>query len=170
MDTTVSNNSSSKDEFNIINSNGDVHSDSDVTPHTAVVSPCNNINAHLTRTVRQSSIKLRSERKCILDNNANKENWHRRHSSRENRRIQENKLNELLKENWNLKNELLELKRMFGVSEDPDVISDGRDVSKYYPNLWHVWNAPSVKLEWGEYNILTIYSVNTDIVRWSNNF
>ena len=130
MDTTVSNNSSSKNDFHIINSNGDVHSDSDVTIPTAVVSPCNNINAHVTRTVRQSSTKLRSERKCIPDNIKNKENWDKRNSSRENRRIQENKLNELLQENWHLKNELLALKRIFGVSEDPDVISDGKDVSK----------------------------------------
>ena len=128
MDTTASNNS--KDDCHIINSNCDVHSDSDVTTPTAVVSPCNNINAHVTRTIRHRSTKLFKESKCTPDNINNKENWDKRHSSRENRRIQENKFNELLKENWNLKHELLELKRMFGVSDDPDVISDGRDVSK----------------------------------------
>ena len=83
-----------------------------------------NSNTHVAHTARRMATKLRQECKCIPDNNKNKENWNKRHSSRENRKIQENKLNELLKENWNLKNELLTLKRMFGVSEDPDVTPD----------------------------------------------
>ena len=125
LDTTFSNNS--------INSNGVVHWDTDETTPNFVMSQ--NSNTQVTHTARQRSTKLRKESKCAIpEKNINKENLDKRHSSRENRKIQENKLNELLKENWHLKNELLTLKRMFGVSEDLDV-TPGRRTSDVSGNV-----------------------------------
>ena len=136
MDATVSN--STKDITQAKASNSNAHTGAGVTKPTSVVSPYSSV--HVSNKARQRSTQLRREKKCILNdrNSENSLNKRRRNTEASNiprgkreirRLVLENKLNELLKENWQLRNELFAIKMRFGDSEEHAVTSDCNNVS-----------------------------------------
>ena len=136
MDATVSN--STNDITQVITSNGNGQTGTSVTKPTCVVSPYNSVN--VSNNARQRSTQLRREKKCLPDNrnsenslNKRRRNIEASNKPREKREIRrsvlENELNELLKENWQLRNELFAIKTIFGDSEEHAVTSDCKNVS-----------------------------------------
>ena len=135
MDTTAQ--KGSKDLPQVANSTSNYAEHSGINAHvttpTCVVSPYT--NNHVPNSVRQRAIQLRREREFIPENKKNDEYWDKRRRNneaarkcREKRRIQdsvlEDRIKELVAENCQLRNELIALKRRFGVPDEQVVELD----------------------------------------------
>ena len=138
MDTTAQ--KGSKDLPQVANStfNDADHSSINVekTP-TCVVSPYT--SDHVPNSIRQRAIQLRREREFIPENRKDEDYWDKRRRNneaarkcREKRRIQdsvlEDRIKELVAENCQLRNELLALKRRFGVPDEQVLVFDVNEV------------------------------------------
>ena len=120
-----------------------MHLESDISSSLRTCDVTQNVNAHVINTFGLRRFHLRREREFTPNSKKDQEYWEKRHrnnaaaqKSRIKRRIQdsvlETRVNELIKDNCRLRNEVFAWKRKFGIPENQVVTLGDHENGAFY--------------------------------------